>query len=331
MRRMSLARPRLVLGVLLLAPLLTMGACRPRNPAGDLPEADFKAELQSRNVAVGKPVEVTLRTVEGPGVTVSHGGPSAEGLTARLENEKTEEMGDHRVTTQTWSLEGPPGSYVIDSGKATVQKPQGQSEPIVAPPLFVDVGVKGPSSKLEDIASLTPAPPSPWPWWAAGGLVAALLLVAAAWWWTHRRKKKTTVPPEAAHVVALREWRAVMDHADLDDHTRALRLSEVFRRYLEARHALPATAWASGEILDALYDRGKVAALQLDQARRLLLATDLLKFARKGGGKQFFIELEESFQSYLAATRPSEPVPGAPGSQESTPDQIGPAQGAHHA
>ena len=112
------------------------------------------------------------------------------------------------------------------------------------------------------------------------------------------------MPDEPADLIALRSWRAVLADSNLDDHARALRLSEVFRGYLEAVHPLPATALTTREIVAAIYADGLVPGALLDRARRLLSATDLLKFARRGGGIEFFHQLDGGFLAYVAATRP---------------------------
>lgn len=294
--------------------LLALTACADRGgetiqgPGG----SEVRVELLDRSVEAGKAVEVELRVVAADPAQVEVAPPQAEGLTTRLEREEREPLGELVATTRRYSLTGPPGSYVINTGQALLAQPDGTRQASPLSPLFVDIGVKGPSSELEDIESLPLSERARWPYLLGAGLLV-LAVGLGFWYWRRRRRRPALVPPpEAPALIARREWAAVLMDQGLDDHRRALRLSEVFRRYIEARNELPASSWTSSEILVGLYERSGVSGPLLDAARRILDATDLLKFARRGGGLEFFLALDKDFHAYLDATEPKVTQQGAP-------------------
>ena len=119
-------------------------------------------------------------------------------------------------------------------------------------------------------------------------------------------------PPLPPHVLAERAWAEALA-AGMDDHALAVALSMVLRAYLEGRGGFPATAGTTTEILGHL-EKGGFGDRTLgidDRMRRarILDATDRLKFAREGGGENFFAALDADFRAVLQATRPSAPMP----------------------
>ncbi len=113
---------------------------------------------------------------------------------------------------------------------------------------------------------------------------------------------------------ALETWRLARENPGLDDHERALELSRIFRRYLERVMApFPATRWTQREILDGLVLQGEVDGETLGRCRTLLSATDTLKFARRGGGADFFDGLDHDLKHVIQQTCP---VPEPTGLEE---------------
>ncbi len=291
---------------LLLLALALLVAC-----GGDLlpplarPDVDVRLELDARAVAAGEPVWVTVQLVQAEGVQLRVGEPAAEGLEAELEEERVEPFDGYSLTTRRYALRGEPGSYVVVLEGAVALHPDGHEETLEVPPAFVDLGVDGPSATLEGLVMPTPPEPPRWPWVLAAGVLLGLGIAGAVWLGRRRKRASRRVRDEPQNLAALHAWRVVLEDRSLDDHARALQLSEVFRRYLEAVHPVQATALTTREICDAIYERGLVPGALLDRARRILMATDLLKFARRGGGIEFFHELDADFQAYVAATRPA--------------------------
>ncbi|MBN1335756.1 MAG: hypothetical protein JXB39_07325 [Deltaproteobacteria bacterium] len=296
----------LVPALALLVPACAREALSPT----DEPDADVRVELQDRAVDEGDPARVRVWIRQVDGATVEVGEPAAEGMTAHLEAEREEPVEGGTITVREWTLAGPPGSYVVQVPEATARYPDGRTVPLPVPPLFVDVGVEGPSSDLEDLLQPVPEPPARWPWIVAGVAALGVAVGVLGWMWKRRRRTGPAAAPEPPDAVALRDWNEALEDPALDDHGRALRLSAVFRAYLEAVHRWPASALTTREIADALYRDGLVSAALLDGARRVLHATDLVKFARQQGGTALFRSLDEDFRAYVLATRPQEAPAG---------------------
>ena len=293
-----------------LAMVLLVACGQELLPALARPDVDVRLELEARKVAAGQPVVATVQVIQAEGVELRVAEPAAEGLELELEEERTEPFDGWSLSTRRYLLRGEPGSYVVALVGAVAVHPDGHEEQLEVAPVFVDIGVDGPSSELEDLVMPVPPEPPMWPWVLAAGVLIGLVIAGAIWLWRRRKRATQRVQAQPAHVLALHAWQVVQRDRSLSDHARALQLSEVFRRYLEAVHPMPASSLTTREICDAIYRDGLVPGALLDRARRILMATDLLKFARRGGGVEFFHELDEDFQAYVFATRPREAAPG---------------------
>jgi hypothetical protein len=170
--------------------------------------------------------------------------------------------------------------------------------------LFFDVGDGGLQSELEGFVALPALKENPWPkrlGWIAAGFICALLFLL--WWWKRPRKPVPVLPPIAPDKEALSAWAVVWNDPGLDDHDRALALSQIFRRYVERVFHLPASAYTSMEVLDRL--KATLSEQHFGQSRRLLGATDRIKYARRGGGRSLFESLDSDFRELIAATKPA--------------------------
>ena len=284
--------------------LLALAACGDRLAEAPAPDAvRLTAELSDRAVTEGEPPPTLSISLELPeGWTGTLGLPAVEGLTF------TPADAEGRFT-----LEGEPGSYIIPPVTAEAKGPAGEVETKSVGPFYLDLGVVGPSSALEDLALAPPPPPSPWPW-VLGALVVTGLVAALVVWGNRKKAEARVVPPPpplSPEEEALLAWAALRARADLDDHALALGLSSIFRRYLERVSGFPATALTTYEVLDRLSLDHRVNAAEHDRAQRLLDATDLIKFARSGGGAALFDALDADLRAVIAAMRPApKPEPG---------------------
>jgi hypothetical protein len=131
--------------------------------------------------------------------------------------------------------------------------------------------------------------------------------------WGNRRKAEARVvpppPPLTPEDEALLAWAALRARQDLDDHALALGLSSIFRRFLERVGGFPATALTTFEVLDRLSLDHRLSLAEHDRAQRLLDATDLIKFARSGGGAVLFDTLDADLRAVIAAMRPAPSPP----------------------
>lgn len=188
-----------------------------------------------------------------------------------------------------WELRGAKGSWIVEveaEGEKTA--------------LYLDIGVDGPSGgPMEDLAALPPPPPPRWPWILGGFALAGLAVALFAWARKALRRPAPPPLPDPPDVVARRAWRALRARSDLDAETLARELSAVYRAYVEARHGWPATQRTTREILDNL--AAELSAAQLDRARRLLGAMDLVKFAEREAHADIFDALDQDFEELVRA------------------------------
>lgn len=262
-------------------------------------QTEVDATLASKRVAEGEPLEVTVsvRWAEGWTPDLAGATPLAEGLTATLVEERSVDA-ERATSTQVWALAGPPGSYAIAPLAVSFTGPGDQERTLRSPALFGDIGVDGPTSELAGM-SLAPVP-EPWPTWPIPVAAGLLLLGGGLLWWRRRGQAEPVAPPVPPDVAALAAWQALQADGSLDDHARAVALSGLFRAYLEAVLPIAATTATSREILESL----DLSHSLQQRTRRLLTATDLIKFARKGGGAELFDGLGDDLVAVVDATRP---------------------------
>ena len=159
--------------------------------------------------------------------------------------------------------------------------------------------------ELADIAE----PPRIWtvPWrviLVGVGLLGTVSLGIYLAFRVTRRGEAVELPPEPPDVAALRAWDRVRRDPALDDLARSLALSQIFREYTEVVLAFPATAWTSTEVLARLTGMQHLPEGNIPRARRLLGATDRVKFAGERGTEQLFEDLDSDLRGFVGSTRP---------------------------
>ncbi len=299
--------------------LMLACAGAPVLPALAPPEAEVEVRAVSAKVDAGQPVLIEVSAWSGTDWVVEPGVPQAEGLTTELVTAaEPVASGSRQVRTWTYALTGETGSYVITTGEGHAKGPEDQSRTFEPVPIFVDIGVPGPTGgPMDGFADVPPPPTPPWGWIAALislGVGLTVLVLALVFWWK-RPRPEPVLPPIPADVAAKRAWATAQQaHAadELDDHGLALALSQILRRYLEELFGWPATKRTTNELLELLEHPGPSARSLgvADRMRtsRILDATDRLKFAREGGGSSFFEALDDDFVQVIAATRPGAAV-----------------------
>lgn len=163
-------------GILLLLALSGCGGQKALDALAP-PEVALVARVDEARVDKDEAVKLEIRGTASEGWTLTPGQVSAEGLQIEAAPpEGPAQSGDQQVWTWRYALSGPPGSYVIEPGGGVADGPGGQHRELETPPIFVDIGVTGPSggpmAELEEL----PAPEPP-PWGLiAGGAALALEL-----------------------------------------------------------------------------------------------------------------------------------------------------------
>lgn len=220
---------------------------------------------------------------------------------------RDERIGDQVVRTLVTPLVVPPGSHALEGICASFDDAPGS--PVCAETVWVDVGEAPDRQGMADIVE--PSAVSRVFRWVAIAAAAGLLVLALVVVLLRRlRRPRPVAPPapvvdEPAHVVAWRRWEALRDDATLSDHDKALGLSEIFRAYAEASLSFPARAWSTSETLTHLESLSALPRTNIPRARRLLRATDRVKYAEVAPGDHFFAELEDDLRGFIEATRPT--------------------------
>lgn len=284
--------------------VLFLWACQEAQMLDPLAQPDVAVEVGVDRKAVASQDEIAfelrISTREGWSVQpfeLDFGELSAEELEATVEDIPVGEQAVFR-----YGLSGAEGSYILEPQSFVFTGPEGQEVERESTRLFVDIGTAGPSSELEGLFELPPAPESPWPRRLkalSAGLVALALL--ALWWRRRPDQEPTALPLVPADQEALDAWEQAYTKQGLDDHARALLLSQIYRRYLERVFELPASAFTSAEVLRSI--KADLSEDQWGQSRRLLNATDRIKYARRGGGSALFEALDRDFRDLIATTR----------------------------
>ncbi|MEL6349270.1 MAG: hypothetical protein AAFV53_39580 [Myxococcota bacterium] len=274
--------------------LLWLACSPPARPPAASPPVDVQAQISAAQVAEDQPVELTVTAAVAEGWQLQLAPPQAEGLS--ITPGAPTAAGD--VAVYPYQLSGPPGSYILLPAAGEITSPDGERQPLQVAPIFVDIGVEGPSGgELADFSTTPPAAPLPWGLIAGGAFVC--LAVIGAGLWLVRRGGDTVAPPEPADVRARRRWQATR-RAPISAPEMAIRLSAIFREYLEEAYGFPATKGTSREVLRGLTEQIQAPVALRMTLTGLLEASDRLKFAREGGGEDFFRELDASFEAVLA-------------------------------
>jgi len=288
-------------------------------PALAPPQADVTVVAVEAKVAAGEPVLVDVKSWSSTGWDVQPGIPFADGLEVQLVNEEGPvQIDDRAVRTWRYALSGPDGSYVVGTSEGHGRGPGDQERTFESLPLFVDIGVKGPTGgPMDGFAVAPPVSPPPYRWMVLTAL-AVLGLMALIWFIRRKLKSRPVVlpPPIPAHIVAQGAWADARAQVT-EDHPLAIRLSMVLREYIEAKAGVPATRATTNEILKHFEHHG-FDGVEFDiearmRVQRILDATDRLKFAREGGGEDFFATLDKDFEGIIDATRPRATVTGGDG------------------
>jgi hypothetical protein len=272
------------------------------------PEVDVRAALETKATGPGEPAVLTVTLTTSEGWIGDPPDFEVEGLSFNLEGDSAAEQEGREVRTLRYAISGEPGSYVIPAATVAFDGPGDLSREVSTSTLFLDLAVEGPSSELADLQLAPPPPPSPWPY-VAGGAAAAFLIAGVGAFFVRRgRRPAPPPPPLPPHEAFWRDWIAARDNPSLTDEARATALSALFREYLEAVAGVEATAFTTSEVMAALERRGKFLAVAGD-CKQVLSATDRVKYAREGGGEDFFKDLEVSVERVIEQTRPRQEAP----------------------
>jgi hypothetical protein len=161
-----------------------------------------------------------------------------------------------------------------------------------------------------DVPDIEPAvpirEPARWPWLAAVGAAALAALCVAAWLSRRRRGALRAVALPPAHEVALDALARLRDeklveHGDFERYY--VELSDVVRRYLEARFGLRAPEMTTDEFLAAAQRSRELTANQRAALADFLAEADLVKFARLVPSRERAERAWSAAHDFVEATR----------------------------
>ncbi len=287
-------------GFLLAAALV---ACSPELVAEDPGPVQVRSWLDDVGKSGGA---LVIQTEFDPAGEVDLPAPEVDGLDFDAVGEPVlERIGVHEVWTQRYRFRGDKGSYEIGALEAVWHGPEAELR-VSASPLFVDLSQDAPrEGELAGIVE--PAPIWEIPWAVLGAIGGALALFIGGTALAFRRPKAVaiaTVAPEAPDVVAIRQWEVIRADSEMSKHDKALNLSRIFRDYAEAVLAFLATSWTTTETVNHLRELRHLPEGNVPRARRLLRATDRVKFAEAKPGEDFFEDLDADLRAFVGSTRP---------------------------
>jgi hypothetical protein len=150
------------------------------------------------------------------------------------------------------------------------------------------------------------APRRYWPWVLAA-VLAAVLAGASWWWWRRRRRRRAAqapAPPRLpADYVALAELTRIermnlLARGEFKEYY--TRVTDVLRRYLEARFGIAAMDRTTAELLEELESRGR----RVEKLEDLLNEADLVKFAKYVPGEASGTAAMSSAREIVVRTTP---------------------------
>ena len=241
------------------------------------------------------------------GVDVQWPEPTVQGLRfTETGDPQSERFGDKVVIRRSFRFSGKPGHYEIPPLTVDWKSEEG-ARSVSSRSIFFDLE-KDPlrTGELSDIAEPASVWTLPgWVKWAVGALLFGLgALVGAGL--LLRRVNAAPVPVviDPPDVVALRAWEAACADQTLADYDKAVEISRIFRVYTEAALGFAATAWTTREILEHLGNMTHLKSGNVPRAKRLLRATDRIKYADASAVAELFDDLDSDLRGFVGSTRP---------------------------
>mgnify|MGYP001488981312 CR=1 FL=1 len=146
--------------------------------------------------------------------------------------------------------------------------------------------LQGEPTDIKDIKGIVEVDKNWVPWFFWGANLILLTIVLYLFW--NYRKVKDPKPTEkvtalSIHEMAFRkldilESKGLLEHGNAREHF--FELSEIFRRYLGKRYLFPAPDWTTEEIAEHFKNQKEIALVSCDEATRILIKSDLVKFAK---------------------------------------------------
>jgi hypothetical protein len=315
-----------------VAVLLALSVCCGRTapaatPDSELAPVELSAHIDRATANPGDLITLTITADYQPDVTLEIpeiGDTLSDFRIADSGVSQPVQRGNRLVAERWYKLQADtPGSYIIEPVEAPYHLPDGAQETLKTPRLFIEIeSLLAKSGEAEDIRDIKPPLAAPAPYRAilliaallAGSAVAVLLARKIV----SRLKRKALVKATArrpAHEEALEALERLLQQGLIEKgclREFCFGISELFRRYMQARFDFPALDLTTEEILPRIEGNGLVDGSLRPIARDLLVNTDLVKFAKHRPTRdevQAIIENTRTFVEHSADARVDRTAP----------------------
>jgi hypothetical protein len=189
-----------------------------------------------------------------------------------------------------------------------------ETREITTPQIFIKVGahsVRADNETMQDIIDIKPPaalPRDPRLFVMAGVIAVVLFLVGlAAGLYVRRSRAAALVPQKPAHVLAYEQLEQLERERLVERgivHTHYVRLSDIFRQYLQNRFAISAVEQTTQELLRSIKGLSDLSVAGKKNTRDFLLQADLVKFAKYRPEKQNIVFNQQQVRDIIDQTRP---------------------------
>ena len=178
--------------------------------------------------------------------------------------------------------------------------------PDVTPPDTTEVifDIVGPRSAPLTFAEILP--------WLVIALIAAIVLWLLARFLPRnplRRFVRPPAPPEPAHLIALRELKALMNEelwqkGEIKEYYS--RLSDILRRYIDNRYGISSPELTTDETVRMLQKAAVTTPGQMSLVKELLSVSDMVKFAKYVPESTLHLKYHDDAVRFVEETREAE-------------------------
>ena len=205
------------------------------------------------------------------------------------------------------------GSYIIDPIEATYTMPDGTQEALKTPKIFLEiVSLLEEEGAVNDIRDIKP-PVDISNLYRVALVILAVLLAAilviliggrvfARW---RRRAREQKLAPQPPHEEALEALQRLLGKGFIEKGRPkefCFEISEILRRYIQARFDFPAIDLTTEEILPRVEDDGIVKDTLKPLVREFLTRTDLVKFAKHWPTRDELDKIIEDTRTFINET-----------------------------
>ena len=287
--------------------VLGLAACGAPNssPSGDLePQDAVEVRIMLDGPARAGGGNLIVQVEYDPLGQIEVPEPAAVGLEFAGNGQPTlENLGGREVVTQRYIYKGSKGNYEIIPLTVKWTGEDGAVVEAQSTPVFLDIEKEfATAGELADIAE----PAEIWriPWLPIVGVGALLVGGLGFAFWPRRREEEVEEEAVPPHIAALEKWDAVRRNPALSDEDKARELSVIFREYTEGVFHFEASAWTTSEILEHLRGMHALSKGNVPRAKRLLRATDRIKFAEERPSGELIEELDADLRAFVESTQP---------------------------